>query len=133
MLTFADALRQITVRLKPDTTYSFNGRTKEEEEQRVMKQRFTIGSVGAVIAAIWLASAHVATQGAQGRQDQGSSGVTTPHGQDGHPDFSGIWVPTRNRGEAPPPGFDPSTGNFNPVLRSRTNSPVDFERDAGIR
>ncbi len=97
-----------------------------------MKQRFTIGSVGAVIVAIWLASAHVATQGAQGRQGEGSP-VVTPQGPSGHPDFSGVWVPTRNRGEAPPAGFDPSTGNFNPVLRSRTNNPVDFERDAGIR
>jgi hypothetical protein len=98
-----------------------------------MQQRFTIGSVGAVIAAIGLASAHVATQGAQGRQDQGSSVATTPHGRDGHPDFSGIWVPTRGRGEALPAGFDATTGNFNPVLRSRTTNPVDFERDAGIR
>ena len=49
------------------------------------------------------------------------------------PDFSGVWVPTRGRGEALPAGFDASTGNFNHVLRSRTNNPVDFERDAGIR
>jgi hypothetical protein len=97
-----------------------------------MKQRFTIGSVGAVIAAIWVASAHVATQGAPSRPAQGAS-VATPHGTDGHPDLSGIWVPTRNRGEALPAGFDASTGNFNNVLRSRTTDPVDFERDAGIR
>ena len=97
-----------------------------------MKQRFVIGSLGAAITAIWLASAHVTAQGAPGRPDQGSS-VATPKRADGHPDFNGIWVPTRRRGEALPPGFDPNSGNFDNVLRSRTTNPVDFERDAGIR
>lgn len=97
-----------------------------------MTQRFIVGGTGAVLAAALVMSAYVAAQGAQGRQARGSS-AATPQKPDGHPDLSGVWVPTRGRGEALPAGFDASSGNFNNVLRSRTTDPVDFERDAGIR
>ena len=97
-----------------------------------MKQRFIVGATGAVLAGALLMCAYVTAQGAQGQQARGSS-VATPQKSDGHPDLSGVWVPTRGRGDALPAGFDASSGNFNNVLRSRTTDPVDFERDAGIR
>jgi hypothetical protein len=99
-----------------------------------MKQRFVIGSIGAVMAAMWLASADPAAPapGAAGRQEEASS-VTTPRRSNGHPDFTGIWVATRRRGEATPAGLDQATGSFDQVLRTRTNNPVDFERDSGVR
>lgn len=103
-----------------------------------MKQRFVIGSIGAVMAAIWLASAQVVVQaqaqaqGAPARQD-GAPSVTAPLRPNGVPDFTGTWVPTRRRDQAVPAAFDAATGNYTNVLRSRTGSPVDFERDSGVR
>lgn len=99
-----------------------------------MKQRFVIGSLGAVMAALWLASAQVDAQGQRAPAPQNAAPpVATPTRANGHPDFSGIWVQTRRRGDQAPAGFDRDTGNFNNVLRNRTNNPVDFERDSGIR
>jgi hypothetical protein len=102
--------------------------------ESVMKQRFIIGSLAAVIAAMSLASVDASAQAgapaAAARQGEGAQ-VATPRRPNGHPDFTGIWIPTRRRGEVTPAGVD-STG-FNQVLRNRTNSPVDFERDSGIR
>jgi hypothetical protein len=102
-------------------------------ERHVMKQRFVIGSIGAVILAISLGSADAAAQGQAAPRQGEASQVATPHRPNGHPDFSGIWVQTRPRGEIAPAGLDAGTGSFNQVLRNRTNSPVDFERDSGIR
>ncbi len=103
-----------------------------------MKQRvFLRGSIGAVIVAACLASADVAAQAARAQQDrapqQAPSAAPTPLRPDGHPDFTGIWAPTQRRDEAVPPAFDAKTGNYNAVLANRTNNPVDFERDAGVR
>ena len=98
-----------------------------------MKQRFIIGGAGAVLAATWLTTVYVTAQGAQGRQ-----GIRAVRGDAAETrtvirDLGGDRVPTRGRGEALPAGFNPNTGNFDNVLRSRTTDPVDFERDAGIR
>lgn len=97
-----------------------------------MKQRFIVGSIGAVMAAMALASVHAAAQSAPPRQENASS-AATPRRANGHPDFSGIWVQTRRGDEAIPAQLDQKTGNYTNVLPSRTNNPVDFERDAGIR
>jgi hypothetical protein len=114
-----------------------------------MKQRFIIGSLGAVIAAISLASTDTLAQAgapaaalrggveagapaAAARQGEGAQ-VATPRRPNGHPDFTGIWVQTRRRGDVAPAGLDAGTGSFNQVLRNRTNNPVDFERDSGVR
>ena len=96
-----------------------------------MKQRVVIGSIGAVMAAIWLASADIAAQAqaASGRRDDAS--VQAPRRANGHPDLGGIWVPTRPRGA--PAGFDAATGSFSRQLRGRTGDPVDFERDSGVQ
>jgi hypothetical protein len=98
-----------------------------------MKQRFIVGSIGAAIAAILLASADVAAQAqaAAGRPDAAS--VQTPRRANGVPDFSGIWVPTRRRSENVPAALDRDSGNYTNVLRGRTSNPVDFERDSGVR
>ena len=102
-----------------------------------MKQRFLIGGVGAMVAAVALSSMPVAAQGG------GGGGMTpaaikeaesqpTPKRANGVPDFTGLWVATRPRGANPPAALD-ATGSFTNVLRSRTGSAVDFERDAGVR
>jgi hypothetical protein len=98
-----------------------------------MKQRRVIGGIGAAVAAIWLVSADVGAQAqaAAGRQDEASA--QTPRRPNGVPDFTGIWVPTRRRGDNVPAAFDRATGSFTNVLKGRTGSPVDFERDSGVR
>ena len=99
-----------------------------------MKHRFVIGGIGVVIAALWLASSPMTAQGQRtAGKPEDSPSTATPRRPNGHPDFNGIWAPTRRRGDALPAGFDPSTGDFNNVLRNRTTNPVDFERDAGVR
>ena len=65
-----------------------------------------------------------------GAESQGA--VETPRRSNGVPDFSGVWIPTRAWGTTGPgfARFDPKTGAL--TLPSRTNNPVDFERDAGV-
>jgi hypothetical protein len=103
-----------------------------------MKQRFVISSIGALIAAISLGSTDLAAQFG------GGGGVTpaaikeaqskpTPKRANGVPDFTGLWVATRPRGANPPAALDQASGNYTNVLRSRTGTAVDFERDAGVR
>ena len=97
-----------------------------------MKQRFMISIIGAAIAAVSLASAAAAqAQTAAGRQD--AAPVPTPRRANGVPDFSGIWVVTRSRSENVPAALDKTTGTYTNILRGRTSSPVDFERDSGVR
>lgn len=102
-----------------------------------MKQRVLISSLGAVLAAALLATADVAAQGGGGQPNAAAiaaaSALPTPKRPNGAPDFSGIWVPTRSRGEAVPAALDKESGNYTNVLRSRTGNPVDFERDSGVR
>jgi hypothetical protein len=98
-----------------------------------MKQRFVIGGLGAVLAAVWLVSTDIAAQAqaAAGRQSEGT--VQTPRRANGVPDFTGLWAPTQRRGELPD-AFDPKTGNYRTTSdNTRTGNPVDFERDPGIR
>lgn len=97
-----------------------------------MTGRIVLGGVGAAIAAACLASADVAAQAARAPQGNPSA-VATPKRANGHPDFTGIWTPTQRRDEAVPAAFDAATGNYSAVLANRTNNPVDFERDAGVR
>jgi hypothetical protein len=96
-----------------------------------MKQRFIVGSLGAAIAALSLASIAAAAQAAAGRQTDPA--VQTPRRANGVPDFSGIWVATRSRIENVPAALDKTTGTYTNILRGRTGSPVDFERDSGVR
>jgi hypothetical protein len=103
-----------------------------------MQQRFVIGSLGACVAAIALAATDVAAQGGGGGQPSAAAvkqamAAPTPKRANGAPDFSGVWVATRPRGEAVPAALDKDSGDFTNVLRSRTGSPVDFERDSGVR
>ncbi|MBI4886089.1 MAG: hypothetical protein HY824_03260 [Acidobacteria bacterium] len=102
-----------------------------------MKQRFVFASIGVVIAASWLLSTDVAAQGFGGGPSAAAlkeaASSPTPKRTDGVPDFSGIWVQTRRRGENLPAAFDPKTGSYSNVLRSRTGRPIDFERDSGVR
>src|SRR5882672_1478199 len=102
-----------------------------------MKQQLVISSVGAVIAAIALASADTAAQGRGGgggaAAQAAAANMPTPKRPNGVPDFSGIWVATRPRGDQAPAALDKESGNYTNVLRSRTGSPVDFERDSGVR
>ena len=97
-----------------------------------MKQRFVIGGMGAVLAALWIVSADVAAQAqAAAAKQQGTA--QTPRRPNGVPDFTGLWVPTQRRGELPD-AFDPKTGNYRTTSdNTRTGNPVDFERDPGIR
>lgn len=97
-----------------------------------MKQRLVIGSIGAVLAALWLASGDVAAQ-AQAAAAKPQGTAQTPRRPNGVPDFTGLWVPTQRRGELPD-AFDPKTGNYRTTSdNTRTGNPVDFERDPGIR
>jgi hypothetical protein len=101
-----------------------------------MKQRFVIGTIGAMLAAAWLTSSADA-QGFGGGPSAAAikeaSSLPTPKRANGVPDFSGIWVATRPRGENVPAALDKDSGNYTNVLRSRTGTPVDFERDSGVR
>jgi hypothetical protein len=110
--------------------------SRANEKRSAMKQRLVIGSIGAVIAAVWLASADLVAQGrGQGASPGGENqtSVQTPKRPNGVPDFGGIWVQTRRRDESVPAALDKTSGNYTNVLRSRTGNPVDFERDAGVR
>jgi len=104
-----------------------------------MKRRFIIGSLGALTVAISLASADIAAQGRGGGGGGGqaaaaaAAALPTPKRPNGVLDFSGIWVQTRPRAEAVPAALDKESGNYTNILRSRTGSPVDFERDSGVR
>ena len=96
-----------------------------------MKQRFVTGGVCAVMAAAWLASAPVAAQGrGGGSADPGTASVETPRDANGHPVLGGIWVATRRRDA--PTGLD-ADGGISRTLRARGGSPVNFERDSGVR
>jgi hypothetical protein len=102
-----------------------------------MKQRIVIGSIGAVIAALTLASADIAAQfggppapGAAAMKEAASR--PTPKRPNGVPDFTGIWVQTRSRADNVPAALDTTTGSYKNVLQGRTGNPVDFERDSGV-
>ena len=97
-----------------------------------MKQRFVIGSVCAVIAAVWLASPTIAAQGRGRGAQPGAASVPTPRDAKGHPVLGGIWVATRSRAESVPANFDRASGNFSATLRGRKGSTVNFERDSGV-
>jgi len=97
-----------------------------------MKQRFVMGSVCAVIAAVWLASPPIAAQGRGGAAQPGAASVETPRDAKGHPVLGGIWVATRSRAESVPANFDRASGNFSATLRGRKGSTVNFERDSGV-
>jgi hypothetical protein len=100
-------------------------------------KRFLISSSAALLVAAGLGSADVTAQGG------GGGGMTpaaikeaeskpTPKRANGVTDFTGLWVPTRRRGDNVA-ALDRSTGNFDNTLRSRTGVAVDFERDSGVR
>ena len=102
-----------------------------------MTQRFILGSLGAAVAAGWLLASDVAAQGGGGMPNAAAvkeaQSAPTPKRANGVPDFTGIWVATRSRADNVPVALDKSTGTYTNILRSRTGSPVDFERDAGVR
>ena len=85
-----------------------------------MKQRLVIGGIGAILAALWVASADVAAQAQAAAGRQGESNAQTPRRANGVPDFSGLWVPTQRRGELPD-AFDPKTGNYRTNVRQHPN------------
>ena len=96
-----------------------------------MNQRFVIGSVCAVVGAIWLASPPIAAQGEAARP--GGASAETPRDAKGHPVLGGIWVATQARIDAVPE-------NYASRLRGRPGGPfatqnsrtINFERDSGI-
>jgi hypothetical protein len=99
-----------------------------------MKTRVLVATlgVGAIVLALGLSSAPVAAQQAPAKANGEGAAVATPRTAKGVPDFSGIWVGTQKRGEVPA-AFDPTTGNYSTTPPGRTGSPVDFERDPGLR
>ena len=97
-----------------------------------MKQRLVIGGVGAIFAALWLASADVAAQAQAAPAGRVRATLRRPAGQRS-PGFQrhlgGHAAPRRV-----PDAFDPKTGNYRTTSdNTRTGNPVDFERDPGIR
>jgi hypothetical protein len=102
-----------------------------------MQQRLVLGSLGAFAAVLAFAAIDVAAQGGGGQPNAAAvkqaMTAPTPKRPSGVPDFSGVWVATRPRGEAVPAALNKDSGDFTNVLRSRTGSPVDFERDSGVR
>ena len=97
-----------------------------------MKQRLVIGSVCAVVAAVWLASPTIAAQGRGRGAEPGAASVPTPRDGKGHPVLGGIWAATRSRAESVPANLDRTSGNFSATLRGRKGSTVNFERDSGV-
>ena len=101
-------------------------------------KRFLISSSAALLVAAGLGSADVTAQGGGGGAMNAAAikeaqSKPTPTRANGVTDFSGLWVPTRPRGDNVPAALDRSTGNFDNTLRSRTGVAVDFERDSGVR
>ncbi|MBF8299677.1 MAG: hypothetical protein HW394_47 [Acidobacteria bacterium] len=100
-----------------------------------MKQRFVIGSVCTVIAAVSLTSADTAAQFGQGQPSAAAlkeaASAPTPRDANGHPVLGGIWAATRSRSESVPANLD-KAGNFSATLRGRKGSTVNFERDSGV-
>jgi hypothetical protein len=96
-------------------------------------RRYVISGIGALVTAVWASAAGAAGQAPAAPAPQAGAAVQTPRRASGVPDFSGIWVATRRRG-APIVGgfarFDEQSGRL--TLPSRTNNPVDFERDFGV-
>ena len=95
-------------------------------------KRVAGGSVTAfVLMACWVASSHVAAQGAPGRQQAASAqNVVTPHTADGHPDLSGLYVAGAG-GAAGPADID-DRGNVKVLLNTREDSAITFERDSSL-
>jgi hypothetical protein len=98
-----------------------------------MKQRLVIGGIGAAVAATWLVCAGVTAQAQAPAARQDEASAQTPRRPNGVPDFTGIWVQTRRRGDNVPAALDKATGSFTNILKGRTGNPVDFERDSGVR
>ena len=102
-----------------------------------MTKRFIVGSIGAVMAAMSLTSADIAAQFGQVQPSAAAlkeaASAPTPKRANGVPDFSGVWVATRRRGDNVPAAFNRETGDYRNVLPGRTGNPVDFERDSGVR
>jgi hypothetical protein len=95
--------------------------------------RFLVSGIAALVVATGLGSADVSAQGGGGMNAAAmkeAASAPTPKRPNGVPDFSGIWVPTARRGTTTGL-FSADTGRL--TLRGRTTSPVDFERDSGVR
>ena len=95
-----------------------------------MKYRFVIGFGCIAMAVAWLGSTPVATQFGQGQIDPAARLVETPRDGNGHPVLGGIWVPTMRRDADTGLADD---GSITRVFQGRKNSPVNFERDSGVR
>ena len=101
-------------------------------------KRFLISGIGALVVAAGLGSVDVAAQfggggGMNAAAIKEAESKPTPKRANGVTDFSGLWVPTVQRGKNVPAALDRATGSFDNVLRGRTGAAVDFERDAGVR
>src|SRR5688500_6024036 len=105
----------------------------------VIVKRFLISGIGAFLLAAGVGSVDVAAQGGGGGGGMNAAAIKeaeskpTPKRANGVTDLSGLWVPTVPRGKNVPAALDRSTGSFDNVLRGRTGTAVDFERDAGVR
>jgi hypothetical protein len=101
----------------------------------VIVNRFLIGGIGAFLVAACVGSTDAAAQfggggGMTPAAIKEAESKATPKRANGAPDFSGIWVPAPRRGTTTGL-FSADTGRL--TLRGRTTSPVDFERDSGVR
>src|SRR6185503_12438520 len=94
-------------------------------------KRVILCSASLALAVSVLASALLTAQGAP-VQKAAAAASPIPHLPDGQPDFNGIWAATTRR-DAPPAAFNPATGNYATAINSRGGSPVNVERDPGIR
>jgi len=94
-------------------------------------KRLILCSASLALAVSVLASALLLAQGAP-VQKATAAASAIPRMPDGQPDFNGIWAATTRR-DAPPAAFNPATGNYATAINSRGGSPVNVERDPGIR
>ena len=93
-------------------------------------KRFIIGSICAVVGAMWLASPVVA----QGGAAQSSATVETPRDANGHPVLVGLWVPTQSRTDTVPENYSSRLrGRPGGEFATQKNRTVNFERDSGVR
>jgi hypothetical protein len=89
-------------------------------------------SVVALALAYWTVPVRLVAQGIGGdtAAAQAAAKVPTPHTADGHPDLTGLW---NGGGNGNVNVVIDERGNVHIPLNSRETSPVNFERDSGIR
>lgn len=99
-----------------------------------MRTKALAAGISVVVAALacWTAPVRLVAQGMGGgaAAAQAAAKMPTPRTADGHPDLTGLW---NGGGNGNVNVVIDEKGNVHIPLNSRETSPVNFERDSGIR